>query len=116
MYADADLGGCPHTARPTFGLFLVVQGCEGTFASITCSTADAERHPFAEGMFTELLPASLPIQKLWGDDGPKPIARDDNSTVTQAILKGTPSSLSTWLGPPSFLWPSFMKHVRPCEN
>ena len=31
LYCDADLGGCPYTAKSKSGLFLVVQGPGGTF-------------------------------------------------------------------------------------
>ena len=98
LYADADLGGWPYTARSTSGLFLVIQGPGGTFAPITWysrkqslvarSTADAETHSLAEGMFTELLPALLLLQKLLGDRAPKAVAREDNSAVVQAVMKG----------------------------
>ena len=31
LFCDAGLGGCPHTAKSTSGLFLVVRGPQGTF-------------------------------------------------------------------------------------
>ena len=69
----------------------------GTFAPITWysrkqslvarSTADAEMHSLAEGMFAELLPAFLLLQRLLGDRAPKAVAREDNSAVAQAVMK-----------------------------
>ena len=64
LFCDADLGGCPHTAKSTSGLFLVVRGPQGTFIPITWnarrqthvarSTADAELNSLAEGLHEEL--------------------------------------------------------------
>ena len=74
LYADADLGGCAHTSKSTSGLFLVVEGPRGTFMPITWharrqthvarSTADAEMNSLSEGLFEELLPAHLLLQRL----------------------------------------------------
>jgi len=99
LYADADLGGCPLTAKSTSGLFLVVQGPRGTFAPIIWSsrrqshvarsTADAELNSLAEGLHEELLPAVMLLNKLLGEGQiPRPVCREDNTAVVQAIKKG----------------------------
>lgn len=99
LYADADLGGCPFTAKSTSGLFLVVQGPRGTFAPIIWSsrrqshvarsTADAELNSLAEGLHEELLPAVMLLNKLLGEGQiPRPICHEDNTAVVQAIKKG----------------------------
>ena len=80
LYAGADLGGCPYTARSTCGLFLVVQGPGQSHGN------HVNNHSLAEGMFTELLPALLLLQRLLGDRAPKAVA--DNSAVVQAVMKG----------------------------
>ena len=60
LYVDADLGGCPFSAKSTSGLFLVIRGPNGTFCPIAWSsrrqqhvarsTADAELNALSEGV------------------------------------------------------------------
>lgn len=95
---DADLGGCPFTAKSTSGLYLVIRGVGGTFCPITWksrrrqhvarSTADAELSSLAEGLQEELLPIHKLVVYLLGDKAPKPVVREDNSAVVQSIKKG----------------------------
>ena len=98
LFCDADLGGCPFTARSTSGLYLVIRGDKGTFCPITWksrrqthvarSTADAELNSLAEGLHEELLPIYQLLVHLLGKRTPKPVAREDNSAVVQSIRKG----------------------------
>lgn len=98
LFCDADLGGCPHTAKSTSGLFLVVRGPQGTFIPITWnarrqthvarSTADAELNSLAEGLHEELLPAVQLLTWLLGTNAPTPTVREDNAAVVAAIRKG----------------------------
>ena len=98
LFCDADLGGCPFTARSTSGLFLVDRGENGTFAPIAWrsrrqthvarSTADAELNALSEGLHEELLPTYQLFELLLGNKTPKPVAREDNSAVVQSIRQG----------------------------
>ena len=98
LFCDADLGGCPFTAKSTSGLYLVIRGEKGTFCPITWksrrqthvarSTADAELNSLAEGLHEELIPIHQLLVQLLGDKAPKPVVREDNSAVVQSIHKG----------------------------
>ena len=98
LYCDADLGGCPYTAKSTSGLFLVVQGPGGTFfplywrsrrqQHVARSTADAELNSLSEGVYEELMPIHQLLVQLLGEKAPKAKIREDNSAVAQAIRKG----------------------------
>ena len=98
LFVDADLGGCPFSAKSTSGIFLVVRGPKGTFAPIAWSsrrqqhvarsTADAELNALSEGLYEELAPALMLLESLLGDRSPKACAREDNSAVVGAIMKG----------------------------
>ena len=95
---DADLGGCPFTAKSTSGLFLVITGPNGTFAPIAWSsrrqqhvarsTADSELNALSEGVHEELAPALMLLQTLLGKETPKAIVKEDNSAVVQSVRKG----------------------------
>ena len=98
LYVDADLGGCPFTAKSTSGLFLVITGPNGTFAPIAWSsrrqqhvarsTADSELNALSEGVHEELAPALMLLQTLLGKETPKAIVKEDNSAVVQSVRKG----------------------------
>ena len=75
LFCDEDLGGCPHTAKSTSGMFLVVRGPNGTFVPLSWharrqqhvarSTADAELNSVSEGLYEELLPTHQLMSKLF---------------------------------------------------
>ena len=98
LFCDADLGGCPHTAKSTSGMFLVIRGPKGTFVPLSWharrqqhvarSTADAELNSMSEGMYEELLPTHQLLSRLFGDMTPKPHVREDNAAVVAAVTKG----------------------------
>ena len=70
LFVDADLAGCPHTAKSTSGLWLQISGPKGTQfpiawssrrqGAVSRSTTEAEMISLAEGLFV----AALPVQDL----------------------------------------------------
>ena len=98
LFVDADLGGCPFSAKSTSGLFLVVRGPNGTFCPLTWSsrrqqhvarsTADAELNALSGGVFEELSPTMMLMQLLFKESAPAAIIREDNAAVIHAINKG----------------------------
>ena len=98
LFCDAELAGCPLTAKSTSGLYLVIRGDKGTFCPIAWgsrrqthvarSTADVELNSIAEGLHEELLPSYQLLVHLLGKRAPKPVAREDNTAVVQSIGKG----------------------------
>ena len=71
LFVDADLAGCPHTAKSTSGLWLQISGPKGTQfpiawssrrqGAVSSSTTEAEMISLAEGLFVE----ALPVQDLF---------------------------------------------------
>ena len=111
LFCDADLGGCPHTAKSTSGLFLVVRGPNGTFVPLAWharrqqhvaqSTADAELNSLSEGLHEEFFPVVQLLDKLLGSSSPRPVVREDNSAVVAArtpklSLASLNEACSTW--------------------
>ena len=114
LVCEADLGGCPFTAKSTSGLYLVIRGIREHFVQLlgsqSCiqthvarSTADAELNPLAEGLHEELLPSYQLLVYLPGKRAPKPVAREDNSAVVQSIRKGYSVKLRHLARTPNFL-------------
>jgi hypothetical protein len=111
LFCDADLGGCPDTAKSTSGLFLVVRGPNGTFVPLAWharrqqhvarSTADAELNSLSEGLHEEFFPVVQLLDKLLGSSSPRPVVREDNSAVVAArtpklSLASLNEACSTW--------------------
>lgn len=98
LFCDEDLGGCPHTAKSTSGMFLVVRGPNGTFVPLSWharrqqhvarSTADAELNSVSEGLYEELLPTHQLMSKLFVELTPKTMVREDNAAVVATVTNG----------------------------
>ena len=80
MYSDADLGGCPLTARSTTGMMLQIEGPKGTRVpthwwfskrqrSTARSTAESEIVTMAEGLCSEGLPTLHALQVIMPESG-----------------------------------------------
>ena len=97
LHVDADLAGCPRSARSTSGLFMFICGPNGTKFPVAWSskrqsatarsTTEAETISLAEGLFSEAIPLQHTLSKIKGSDM-KVWIREDNEATIKIIQKG----------------------------
>ena len=97
VFVDADLAGCPHTAKSTSGLWLQISGPKGTQfprawssrrqGAVSRSTTEAEMISLAEGLFVEALPVQDLLSKVAEHVVPL-VVHEDNEAVIKVIEAG----------------------------
>ena len=97
LYVDADLAGCPLTAKSTSGLWLQITGPKRTRfpiawsskrqSTVSRSTTEAELVSMADGLFVEALPVQDLLSRVLGRCVPLTV-HEDNEAVLKVVEAG----------------------------